>query len=112
MNIYDDAHRLARSIKESSEFKEYKEKKEIAFADPKNKEMIEDFQKKAIEVQMAQMSDEKPDKEKIEQVQKLENILMLNPVIKDYLMAEVRFSQIISDVYKILEDAMKVEKGE
>jgi cell fate (sporulation/competence/biofilm development) regulator YlbF (YheA/YmcA/DUF963 family) len=112
MNIYDDAHRLARSIKESSEFKEYKEKKEIAFADPKNKEMIEDFQKKAIEVQMAQMSDEKPDKEKIEQVQKLENILMLNPVIKDYLMAEASFSQIISDVYKILEDAMKVEKGE
>ena len=112
MNIYDDAHRLARSIKESSEFKEYKEKKEIAFADPKNKEMIEDFQKKAIEVQMAQMSDEKPDKEKIEQVQKLENILMLNPVIKDYLMAEVRFSQIISDVYKILEDAMNMGKEE
>ena len=112
MNIYDDAHRLARSIKESSEFKEYKEKKEIAFADSKNKEMIEDFQKKAIEVQMAQMSKEKPDQEKIEQIQKLESILMLNPVIKDYLMAEVRFSQIISDVYKILEDAMNMGKEE
>lgn len=112
MNIYDDAHRLARSIKESSEFKEYKEKREIAFADSKNKEMVEDFQKRAIEIQMTQMSGEEPDQEKIEQIQKLESILMLNPIVKDYLMAEIRFTQIISDVYKILEDAMKMEKEE
>lgn len=37
---------------------------------------------------------------------------MLNPIVKDYLMAEIRFTQIISDVYKILEDAMKMEKEE
>ncbi|MCG4586055.1 YlbF family regulator, partial [Anaerosalibacter bizertensis] len=56
MNVYDEAHKLARAIKESDEYNEYFEKQKNVFSDVKNKEMIDDFREKALEVQMEQLS--------------------------------------------------------
>lgn len=108
MNVYDEAHKLARAIKESDEYNEYFEKQKNVFSDVKNKEMIDDFREKALEVQMEQLSGKEVDKEKIEKLQKLEQILMLNPDIKEFFIAEMKFTQLISDVYKILDDVIKL----
>ncbi|MCG4586323.1 YlbF family regulator, partial [Anaerosalibacter bizertensis] len=64
---------------------------------------------KALEVQMEQLSGKEVDKEKIEKLQKLEQILMLNPDIKEFFIAEMKFTQLISDVYKILDDVIKLD---
>ncbi|MBW4828849.1 MAG: YlbF family regulator [Clostridiaceae bacterium] len=112
MNVYDEAHKLARAIKESNEYNEYFEKEKNVFSDVKNKEMIEDFREKALEIQMEQLSGKELDKEKIEKLQKLEQILMLNPDIKEFFIAEMKFTQLISDVYKILDDAIKLNTME
>ncbi|HHV26094.1 YlbF family regulator [Anaerosalibacter bizertensis] len=109
MNVYDEAHKLARAIKESDEYNEYFEKQKNVFSDVKNKEMIDDFREKALEVQMEQLSGKEVDKEKIEKLQKLEQILMLNPDIKEFFIAEMKFTQLISDVYKILDDVIKLD---
>lgn len=108
MNVYDEAHKLARAIKESDEYNEYFEKQKNVFSDVKNKEMIDDFREKALEVQMEQLSGKEVDKEKVEKLQKLEQILMLNPDIKEFFIAEMKFTQLISDVYKILDDVIKL----
>ncbi|MCR2042830.1 YlbF family regulator [Anaerosalibacter massiliensis] len=112
MNVYDEAHKLSGAIRESDEYKKYVEKQKKVFSDDKNKEMIEDFRKKALEIQMEQLSGKEIDKEKIERLQKLEDILMLNPNIKDFFIAEMNFSQLISDIYKILDDVMKLDLPE
>ncbi|MSS42841.1 YlbF family regulator [Anaerosalibacter bizertensis] len=109
MNVYDEAHKLARAIKESDEYNEYFEKQKNVFSDVKNREMIDDFREKALEVQMEQLSGKEVDKEKIEKLQKLEQILMLNPDIKEFFIAEMKFTQLISDVYKILDDVIKLD---
>lgn len=109
MNVYDEAHKLARAIKESDEYNEYFEKQKNVFSDVKNKEMIDDFREKALEVQMEQLSGKEVDKEKVEKLQKLEQILMLNPDIKEFFIAEMKFTQLISDVYKILDDVIKLD---
>lgn len=109
MNAYDEAHRLAKSIKESDEYKEYLEKQKKAFLNEKNKEMIEDLRQKAFEIQMEQLSGNEVSEEKVEKVQKLQDVLMLNPDIKDYFMAEMRFSQLIADIYDIIEEAVNVD---
>ncbi len=110
MNVYDEAHRLADSIKQSEEFKDYLGKREKVYSDEKTKEMVEDFRKKLIKVQMEHLAGNDVNEGDKEKLQKLEDVLMLNPSIKDYFMAEIRFSQLISDVYNIIEDAINIEE--
>lgn len=109
MNVHNDAHRLANSIKKSEEFKEYLKHKEKVESDKKTKEMVDDFRKKLMKAQMEHLAGKEVDEEEEKKLQKLEEVLMLNPTIKDYFMAEMRFSQLISDVYKIIEDAINIE---
>lgn len=112
MNVYDDAHRLAKAIKDSEEYKEHIERQAKIKADEKNKKMVNDFREKVIEVQTEQMSGKEVSQEKVNQLEKLHDILMLNPEIKGFFDAEMRFSQMISDVYKILEDVIKDSEDE
>ncbi len=110
MNVHNDAHRLANSIKKSKEFEEFLKNKEKVDSDEKTKEMVNDFRKKLMKAQMEHLAGKEVDEEETEKLQKLEEVLMLNPTIKDYFMAEIRFSQLISDVYSIIEDAIDIKE--
>ncbi len=110
MNVYNDAHRLANSIKKSKEYEEYLKNKEKVDSDEKTKKMVDDFRKKLMKTQMEHLSGKEIDEEEAEKLQNLEEVLMLNPIIRDYFMAEIRFSQLISDVYNIIEDAIDINE--
>ncbi len=105
-NVYDLAHQLARAIKNSQEYRDYVEKKNIAYKDKKNKEMIEDFRKKVLDIQIKRMSGKEVSQEEMDKLKKLEEILRLNPTVNDFLMAEFRYSRMIEDISKILGDAI------
>ena len=107
MNPYDKVHELVRAIKESREVKEYLALKEELFADVKNKEMIKDFREKQVEVQTLLMQGKEADAEKMEKLQSLYQILASNPKIKDFFDKEVQFDVMLSDVYKIIGEALK-----
>lgn len=107
--VYDQAHGLARAIKDSEEYKTYVEKKEIVYANEKNKEMVEDFRKKVIKIQMDQMTGKESDPKEIEKANDLENVLMLNTPINEFLTAELRFSQLVQDINDIIGKAIDVE---
>lgn len=111
MNVYDAAHNLARAIKNSDEYKEYMRNQEKVFANEKAKEMVIDFRKKAMEIQMEQMEGKEVSKEKLEQFKKLEEIVMNNPIIHEFFMAEMRFGQMMSDIYKILGESINIDLG-
>ena len=72
--------------------------------------MVEDFRKKALEIQMKQMSGKEINQEEIEKLKKLEEILMLNPTINEFLNAEFRFSQLVQDISKIIGEAIDLDK--
>lgn len=109
-NVYDQAHKLARAIKTSEEYKTYIENKKKVYADKNNKRMVEDFKKKALEIQMEKMSGKEISQEEMEKINKLEEVLMLNPSINEFLKAELRFSQLVQDISKIIGDAIDIEK--
>lgn len=111
MNVYDAAHNLARAIKNSYEYKEYMRNQEKIFANEKTKEMVIDFRKKAMEIQMEQMAGKEVSKEKLEQFKKLEEIVMNNPTIHEFFVAEMRFGQMMSDIYKILGESINIDLG-
>lgn len=106
MNVYDQAHGLAKSIKESQEFIQYDALKKQVDANPQLSQMIQEVQAKQFELQAKQMMGEQVDSDAMAQVQQLAAIMMRDPLAMQYMQAQMRFSLMMNDVYKIIGDAV------
>lgn len=107
MNVYDTANRLASEIRESGEYKLYKEAKEKINKNPELKTKIEEFEKVRYDAQVLSIKSGESDQEKIIKLQELYNILIENKEIKEYFDLEVKFNVMIADVNKIIAEAIK-----
>ena len=107
MYVYDQANELARSIKESKEYLEYKKAKEEVKSIPDLKEKIDEFEKVRYETQVLTIQGEKQSEEKMKKLQELYEILMKNPKVKEYFDIEVRFNVMLADVNRIIGEAVK-----
>ncbi len=107
MTVYDTTHELARQLKNSREYVEYKEIKDIIYKDPNLKKQVEEFEKIKYEVQMLTIQGEKQDEQKMAKLQELYTILLQNKDVKKFFDAQVRFNVMLADVNKIIGDAVK-----
>ncbi len=105
MNVYDQAHGLAKAIKESEEFKQYDQIKQQIKGNPDLDKMIKDFQSKQLEIQAKQMMGEELTPEMMSSVQELYGIVLKDPLAAQYFQNEMRFSIMMQDVYKIIGEA-------
>ena len=108
MNVYNEAHNLAKAIRESEEFKQYDEIKKKASSNPSLMEMLTDFQARQFEMQAKHIMGEPPGDALNSQIQELYGIMMKDPLAAQYLQCEVRFSLMMNDVYKILGEVMGI----
>lgn len=108
MNVYDAAHNLSGAIKESQEYKDYISWKEKIDANPELSNMINDFEAKQMELQAKQMTGGEITEDAQKTIQDLYGIVMKDPSAAGYLQAQMRFSIMMSDVYKILGEAMGI----
>ncbi len=106
MNVYDQAHNLARAIKESEEFKQYDYLKKVIDQNENLSKMVKDFQAKQFELQAKQMMGEEMPADMMQSIQELYQIIMTDPTAAQYMQAEMRFSLMMNDVYKILGEVM------
>lgn len=109
MNVHDEAHNLARAIKESYEYKEYVRLKNAASGNSELAEMLNDFQMKQYEIQTKQMMGEEIDSDIMNQVQSLSQIIMKDPLALEYVQAMQRFSLLVNDVYTILGEVIQFD---
>ena len=107
MTVYDTIHELARQLKNSREYIEYKEIKDIIYADPNLKKQVEEFEQIKYEVQVLTIQGEKQDEQKMAKLQELYTILLKNKDVKEFFDAQVRFNVMLADVNKIIGDAVK-----
>ncbi len=107
MYVYDQANNLAKSIKESKEYLEYKKAKEDLNSNPEMKNKIEEFEKIRYEVQVMAFQGEKQDEEKQKKLQQMYQILMQDSKIKEFFDIEVRFNIMLADVNKIISESVK-----
>lgn len=107
MYVYDQANNLAKSIKESKEYAEYKKAKEELKSNPEMKAKIDEFEKIRYEVQVASFQGVEQDEEKKRKLQQLYQILMQDAKIKEYFDIEVRFNIMLADVNKIISESVK-----
>lgn len=106
MNVYDEAHNLARAIKESTEFQQFDNLRREIEKDETTAQMLKDLQAKQMEIQAAQMTGQEPNAETITQMQSLATMIATKPLAAQYMQAEAAFSVMVNDVFGILGEAM------
>lgn len=108
MKIYDTANKLAQEIKESEEYKEYKNIKLEIESNIQLKEKIDKFERSRFELQLANIKGQNEnDNKTLENVQKLYLELIQDPLAKKYFDAEVKFNIMLSDVNKIIAESVQ-----
>ncbi len=109
MNVYDNAHNLARSIKESNEYQEYARIKAEVSENAELSQILNDFQQKQYALQAQQMLGQDISPDMMSQVQELMQIIMRDPQAARYVQAEMVFSKLIADIYGILGEVIKFD---
>lgn len=110
MNVYDEAHNLAKAVKESNEYKEYMRLREETAKDEMLSKMLKDLQELQVAIQTAQITGQTIDESQMSQFQSVYAMLAAKPLAAEYMQAEVRFSMMIKDVFDILGDAINITR--
>ena len=108
-NVYDIAQELVRSLKETDQFKDYKDYSEKIKSNEQVSAMMQDFQQKSMEYQNKLMSGQAPEEGEMAKLQQLSAIIMSDPLAAGYMGAQMQLTTIISDIYKIIGEALDVE---
>lgn len=106
--VLERARQLAKALENCDEYTAYKN----ALAELEKHEaarlMWRDFQKRQAEVQMARLSGEEVSEEQIEDLERGYDILMMNPYVRDVVIAEFKFTQLFAEVQKIIGEAVGI----
>ena len=110
MNPYDQAHALARALKESEEYAEYMRLKQVAYDDGTNKALLDEYKRLQVKLQMSMVgaAGQMPG-EDMQRFQQLASLLYMNSDVQAYLMAEMQMQKTLADVFKILTEAAGVK---
>ena len=109
MNVYDEAHGLARAIKESNEFKEFDRMRKEVEQDADVSQMLGELQKLQIELRTAQMTGNQPDADMMSRMQSLSTMLATKPLAAKFMQTEAAFSVMMNDVFKIIGEAVGLQ---
>ena len=107
--IYDRAHELARAIKHSPEYRQYKEARDRVSQNSENLKIVQDFHAKQLEIQTMQMLGKEIPPEKMKEYERMAELLNYHPGVRDFLQAEYRIIQIMTDIQKIIAEAFGYE---
>ena len=107
MNVYDTVNRLASELKTSEEYVNYKMAKEAIKLNSELSNKIKEFEKLRYETQLVALQEGKNDEEKIKKMQQLYIELVEQTEAKNFFEAETKFNILLSDVNKIIGDAVK-----
>ncbi len=106
MQVYDQAHALARALRESDVYRNFLERKEKVDEDAQAKEMLQDYQDFLKVIQEKYLKGEEISKEEEDKNERLKSVILLNTLIKDYFEAEHRLGVVLMDIQKIISEAV------
>lgn len=109
MNPYDQAHALAKSLKESDEYREMTRLRELAYESDTNRALLDEYKRLQFRMQAKIASGESMPEEDYQRLQQIGTLLQFNQDVSAYLLAEFRFQRMLSDIFKILADVAGVD---
>lgn len=109
MNVYDQAHALARNLRQHQEITALHAAKAKVDADPQAKSMLDNFVQKSMQIQMQELSGTPANEEEKEQLEKLSEIVFLHADIRAYHEQSLRVERLLQDLYGIIARAVQLE---
>ena len=107
MNVYDEAHSLAKAIKESNEFKEFDRIIKEVDNDKECSDMLKELTELQVQLQTAQLAGQQPDKEVFARFQSLSTMVMTKPLAAQYMQAQMAIATMMNDVFGIVGEAIR-----
>ncbi len=109
MNVYDSAHALARSLKESDEYHAWEKAKVAAYESDTNKALIEEYKRLQFKLQVSMAGGGSPDEQEMSRLTQIGQLLQYSPECSAFLMSEMRLQRMLADIYQILGQAVGVD---
>lgn len=106
--VYDKANELAADIKASEEYRRYSEAKQRIAPGSTADVLLKEYKKLRLKEQANMVAGEK-DEESMQKLIKLGELLQMDPVASEYLIAEFMLSRMLGDVYRILASAVDMD---
>ncbi|EFM10217.1 protein of unknown function DUF964 [Paenibacillus curdlanolyticus YK9] len=107
MNVHDKAYELAKSLRECPEAQALKAARAAVNGEAEASRMLNEFLERQHQLQHRMMGGEEPSPADLEMMNKLYEVLALNPLISRYFEAERRFGVMFDDVNRILGEGLK-----
>jgi len=104
--VYDDAHRLVASIKDSKEYTEFVRLETLLSVDEKLMDEIKKFQSLQVELQTSQLMGQPLDEKLMAIAQEKLDKLNEIPEALEYFQAEMDLNKIFKEISQIIGDAM------
>ena len=98
MNVYDTANQLAKELRTSEEYLDYKKIREELDRNQEVKAKIREFEEKRYDVQLEALKGEEQEKTKLEEMQKIYIELMADELARTYFEVELKFNVLLADV--------------
>ena len=105
MNVYDKANELADAIRQSDEFRRYKQSAEVIDKNPTHQKMIKDFMDFQYRMYMHQAMGEEPSEEDMNAYTTLYSTIANVENIKNFMEAQMYFARLMEDINKTIADA-------
>lgn len=109
MNVLELAKQLGNALAESPEYRKYQAAQAELDAHEAAKVMVRDFRKKQLELERKRLSGAQLLEPLEEELRRLSEVVGLNPYVREYLMAEYEFSQLMVKIQTILGEAIGLE---
>lgn len=107
MNVYDTANQLAKELRTSEEYLDYKKIREELDRNQEVKAKIREFEEKRYDVQLEALKGEEQEKTKLEEMQKIYVELMQDELAKTFFEVELKFNVLLADVNKIIAESVQ-----
>ncbi|SDN12446.1 YlbF family regulator [Bacillus sp. OK048] len=102
VNLYDAAHTLEKSIRQSDEYKHLQQMYLEVNADPAAKNMFDNFRQIQMNLQQKQMMGHQLSEQEIQQAQATAALVQQNEKISRLMQAEQRMSMIIGELNQVI----------
>ncbi len=103
--LMDDANALADKLRDSDEYKTYCETKARAYENPSTAALLNEFFSLRKQLQVSVETGE-ADELAQKKLQKLAELLQFEPDAAAFLMAEYRLNALLTDIYRLLAQAV------
>lgn len=110
MKVYDKAHQLAHAMKNNDAYQQLKRLHDKIVCSPEKKALLDEFESIQKRLHQKEVSGREITEHDKRELQKSFTRLNKDELIKEYFEVELQVNQMMADIYKILSEAIDLEK--